>query len=382
MGLRTYGLYGSRTEPDCRDTRQEVPVYRENAKNIKARLNFLKPNGTTPIAYSLTQAANDFPNLNGKNIIILITDGLEECSGDPCAVSASLQAKKVVLKPFVIGLNVEAKFVSQFECIGRFYNTGTEADFTTILNTVISQALNNTTLQVNLNNSYGKPTETDVNMTFYNQASGAIAYNYYHTLTARGTPDTFSVDPLLKYRIEVHTTPPVFIDNVTVTPGSHNTVKASTPQGSLRLQMGSNTTDIKCLVKESSTGNLVHVQDMNSTHKYLLNSYDLEILTLPRTYIPKVSIEQSKENKIEIPAPGKLQISSWKAQVVSVFIMRGTKQEWVTDLDCKGGEISGVLLQPGFYKIVYRSADSKNTLESKETDAKISSNSTSEINLP
>jgi Ca-activated chloride channel family protein len=121
---------------------------------------------------------------------------------------------------------------------------------------------------------------------------------------------------------------------------------------------------------------------MNSTHRYLTGDYNLEILTLPRTYINKVKIEQSKENKIEIPAPGRLQLSSWRDQVVSVFIMRGTKQEWVTDLDCRGNEPSTVLLQPGFYKIVYRAADSKNTLESKETDAKITSNSTNEINLP
>lgn len=382
MGLRTYGLYGSRSEPDCKDTRQEVPVYRQNAQNLKAKLKDLKPNGTTPIAYSLTQAANDFPGLNGKNIIILITDGLEECTGDPCAVSAALQARKVVLKPFIIGLGVDPKLMAQFDCIGRFYNTNTETDLRQVMSAVIGQALNNTTVQVNLNDSRGAPTETNVNMTFYNQKTGAIAYNYYHTLTKAGSPDTFTIDPLLTYKIEIHTTPPVFTENVTILPGRHNIVTTSTPQGSLRLQVGTGGENIKCLVKNPKTGSVIQVQDFNSVHRYLVGEYDLEILTLPRTHIPKIKIAQSDENKIEIPAPGKLAVSSRTDQVISIFIMRSGKQEWVVDLDGRGGEMNTIMLQPGFYKIVYRAADSKMTLETKETDTRISSGTESTVNLP
>ncbi|RYD75252.1 MAG: VWA domain-containing protein, partial [Sphingobacteriales bacterium] len=86
LAFRTYGLHGSRTEEDCKDTKLEVGFYKNNSAAIKEKVAQSKPNGTTPIAYSLTQCANDFPNANAHNFIILITDGLEECKGDPCAV--------------------------------------------------------------------------------------------------------------------------------------------------------------------------------------------------------------------------------------------------------------------------------------------------------
>lgn len=55
-------------------------------------IKYLTPRGTTPIANTLAAAGNDFPPCdNCRNIIILITDGIEECNGDPCAVSQDLQ---------------------------------------------------------------------------------------------------------------------------------------------------------------------------------------------------------------------------------------------------------------------------------------------------
>lgn len=97
----------------------------------------------------------------------------------------------------------------QFECVGNFYDAATENSFSTIMNVVISQALNNTTLQVNFLDQSGAPTETNVNMTFYDSFSGAIRYNYIHTMNPKGLPDTLVVDPLSRYRIVVHTIPPV-----------------------------------------------------------------------------------------------------------------------------------------------------------------------------
>ncbi|MBK9638483.1 MAG: hypothetical protein IPO63_11975 [Bacteroidetes bacterium] len=60
----------------------------------------ISPSGTTPIARSLEECGGDFPKSQARNIIILITDGIEECNGDPCAVSASsnnLNASEIIL---------------------------------------------------------------------------------------------------------------------------------------------------------------------------------------------------------------------------------------------------------------------------------------------
>ena len=98
----------------------------------KNRLKTLAPRGTTPIAYTLEKCADDFPTPSSasvRNIIILITDGIEECDGDPCAVSLALQKKGIVLKPFVIGVGLDQSYINSFGCIGKFYDASSETSF-------------------------------------------------------------------------------------------------------------------------------------------------------------------------------------------------------------------------------------------------------------
>ncbi len=130
--------------------------------------------GPLPIAHSLELGGGDFPAgcEDCRNIIILITDGVEACDGDACAVSLELQRKGIILKPFVIGIGIDENFRQTFNCIGRFYNAAQEEKFGEIMDVVISQALNATTAQVNLLDINGNPTETNVNLTFYDSSSG------------------------------------------------------------------------------------------------------------------------------------------------------------------------------------------------------------------
>jgi len=149
LGLRCYGHQFPLTpQRNCEDTKLEVPIGKPATAipAMKKRMETIVPKGTTPIAYTLEQCGNDFPptSANVRNIIILITDGIEECGGDPCAVSLALQSKGIVLKPFVLGIGLEGNFES-LNCIGKMYDISSEASFTTVLNIVVSQALNNTT---------------------------------------------------------------------------------------------------------------------------------------------------------------------------------------------------------------------------------------------
>ena len=99
VGLRCYGHQKPSPPQDCRDTRLEVPFGKNTIPAIKNRLKTLRPKGTTPIAKALESGALDFPAVtsNSRNIVILITDGIEECGGDPCAVSRLYQDKKIIL---------------------------------------------------------------------------------------------------------------------------------------------------------------------------------------------------------------------------------------------------------------------------------------------
>ena len=112
MALRMYGHQSPVPPQDCNDTKLEVPFAEGNASKIRQELRYVVPKGTTPIAHSLEMGGGDFPPDcdNCRNIIILITDGVEACDGDACAVSLELQRKGIILKPFVIGIGIDENF--------------------------------------------------------------------------------------------------------------------------------------------------------------------------------------------------------------------------------------------------------------------------------
>ncbi|HNP99300.1 MAG TPA: VWA domain-containing protein, partial [Bacteroidia bacterium] len=90
LALRVYGHQKPYPPQDCDDSRLEVPFSKGNISSIQQVLKNLVPKGTTPIAKSLELCGNDFPQSPSRNILILVTDGIEECGGDPCAVSLAL----------------------------------------------------------------------------------------------------------------------------------------------------------------------------------------------------------------------------------------------------------------------------------------------------
>jgi len=385
LALRVYGHQSpvlSRERRNCEDTKLEVPFAKNNEERIKNKLRSIIPKGTTPIAYTLEKAAGDFPTCdNCHNIIILITDGIEECEGDPCAVSWALQKKGVILKPFVIGMGLDEDIKKSFECVGKYYDAGNERTFKMVLNIVISQVLNSTTAQVNLLDIYGKPTETNVNMTFYDQHSGGIRYNYIHTINHRGNPDTLPIDPLGSYRMVVHTTPPVEVDSITLTAGKHTIIAADAPQGYLQLKVRgrSDYKSLQCIVRKDGETSTLIVQDFNQTLKYLVGTYDLEILSLPRIIMNDVEISQSHTTIVEIPQPGIASILMASRGYGSIFLEEDNQLKLIYNL--KETTRETLVLQPGRYRIAFRPKNSKQSIYTMEKTFKITSGTSTLVKL-
>jgi Ca-activated chloride channel family protein len=385
MAFRAYGHQSpviSREQRDCEDTKLEVPFGTGNAAFIRKKLEAIIPKGTTPIAYSLGQAANDFPPCdNCRNIIILITDGIEECDGDPCAVSWALQKKGIILKPFVIGMGLDEEIMKQFECVGNFYDASNEAAFKNVLNIVISQAMNSTSVQVNLLDQSGEPTETDVNMTFYEQFSGAMKYNYIHTINHRGNPDTLMIDPLGKYKMVVHTIPPVTLDSIEITPGIHNVIAVNAPQGQLflKVQGRSDYKKLQCIIREHGSMQTLNVQDFNTTTKYIVGKYDLEVLSLPRLKF-SIDIKQSHTNTVHIPQPGIASILLMTKGQADIFLEKDNKLELIYTLSPLSVRET-LVLQPGHYRLIYKPANSRQSLYTLQKKFKVTSGSSTQVRL-
>ena len=239
IGLRVYGHQSGYPPQNCDDTKLEVNFSPAElvVDRVKAKLDMIRAKGTTPIARALEEGAKDFPKDDQRNIVILITDGKEECDMDPCAISRLYQRERIILKPFVIGIGLDQEWKESFDCVGTFFDASKEKDFENILNIVISHVVNNTTTQVNLLDINGLPTETNVGLTFYDDFSGIIKYNFIHTMNHKGNPDTMIIDPVLSYRVVAHPIPPAKSELVVINPGNHNIIPINAGQGELEIKM-------------------------------------------------------------------------------------------------------------------------------------------------
>jgi len=382
MGLRVYGHQSPVPPQDCSDTKLEVPFSPNNASRIRQKLRFINPKGTTPIAHSLELAPDDFPPCkNCRNIILLITDGVEACDGDPCEVSIRLQKKGIILRPFVIGIGNDPGFRETFNCIGEYYDAPTEEQFREVLKVVITHALNATSAQVNLLDSDQRPTETDVNVIFYDELSGRIRYNMIHTLNNRGNPDTLSLDHMSSYRGVAQTIPPVQTDNVSLVTGKHNVIGLDAPQGYMQVKTGRGKAydNEKILVKRANDPGTINVQVMGTIGKYLVGKYDLVIPVYPLMLLEDVEIQQSYTTTVEIPEPGLAVFSSPYSGPWALYqLTNDGDQIWVVNLR-ENVKSQQLYLQPGSYRVVLRRSDLKSTAYSFVRDFDIDSGKTQNI---
>ena len=383
LGLRVYGhqVAIAPGKQDCEDTRLEVSFRPNNGSLIESTLNKITPKGTTPIARSLEKAAEDFPECsNCRNIIILITDGIEACDGDPCAISRALQKKGIILKPFVIGVGLEDEFKDTFRCVGNYFDATNEESFKNILDIVVTQALNNTTAQINLLDDNGKPLETDVTVNLFDQNTEKLEYGFVHTLNHRGNPDTLSLDPIVTYRLEVHTIPTLVKTDIQVIPGKHNIIAVDAGQGALEVKMtGKLGEEIAVIVRKTGTMATAHVQNVNTKEQILTDTYDLEILTLPRTKVKDVVVSQDKTTTVQLPEPGVVNIGYSAPGYGSIALVEGDELEWVANIS---GELNEQFrLQPGKYKLTYRSKNSKEMVYTIAREFQITSGTSTNIKL-
>lgn len=384
IGLRIYGHQSpiTATYQDCNDTKLEVPFAKNNFSAVKSKLASVYAKGTTPIARSLEAAATDFPDMSSRNVIILITDGLEACDGDPCVIAKKLKDKNINVTPFVIGLGLDLSYLEKFKCIGEYSEAESREAFKNVLAKIVTKTLANCSTQINLNDINGKPVETDVTMFLYQAGTKNIKYTLVHTLNKFGNPDTLIINPAFKYDLVVHTIPRVEKKDITILRNVHNTIVVDAPQGYIKTRLLNATKGytVEARVMQSGKTATLNVQQINTADKYIVGKYDIEVLTLPRMYMT-VDVTQSATTIIDIPAPGTLNYKTAVAVAAQIFVSNpnGT-WDWVCNLD--QAALSGSWnLQPGAYKVVYRQKPMKSTLYTSEKEFRIYSNKATTLNL-
>ncbi len=382
FALRALGHTVQYPPGDCKDTKLLVPFSKNNLNQIKTAIATLKPTGTTPLEHALTESAKDFPDNKAINTVILITDGVEECSGDPCKAKQALFDKGVVLKPFIIGIGLTNEQIKSFDCFNNFYNYDSIVEVLSIQKIISNQDLNKTTAQVNLMDFYGLPSETNIDQTFYNNYTNSYVYNYIHTFNHLQNSDTLYIDKNINYRVVAHTIPPQEVTNVELYSGKHTIIPIKTPQGFIEIKTPQglyNNELLKTVIKKCETPSVtIHVQQINTTEKYITDNYCLEILTLPRILVKSVIVTQSSTQIIEIESAGLLKINAgWQGD--GCILKDNKKLDWVCNLTTQMQQ--NYNLQPGNYRLEWRSKKLKGSIYTIEKKFKIFSDQITTIDL-
>lgn len=105
---RSVGLmaYGHRRRGDCGDIEILVQPGQQARNSILERINGITPTGKTPLTDAVEQAAQELSYTDRPATVVLISDGIESCDRDPCALAEALEKGGVGFTAHVVGFGL------------------------------------------------------------------------------------------------------------------------------------------------------------------------------------------------------------------------------------------------------------------------------------
>lgn len=124
--------YGHRRKNDCSDIEVLAPAGPVDAAKLTGLAARITPQGMTPLSAAVKQAAESLKYTEQRATVILISDGIETCKADPCALGAELKKLGVDFRAHVIGFAVQRQDEGGLRCLasatgGKYYSAGDAA---------------------------------------------------------------------------------------------------------------------------------------------------------------------------------------------------------------------------------------------------------------
>ncbi|MEJ2395600.1 MAG: VWA domain-containing protein [Candidatus Thiodiazotropha sp.] len=137
LGFRVFGHRIKEYQPgDCQDTELVHSIKQFSVDELTQQISKITAtNGTTPLSYSILQAAKDFLDLKGRPHIVLVTDGQEYCGADPQEVVRELLDMGMNIRIDIVGMDLkDSKLRDSMGTIarmtkGEFQNIKSSATF-------------------------------------------------------------------------------------------------------------------------------------------------------------------------------------------------------------------------------------------------------------
>lgn len=135
--------YGHRQKGACSDIELVVPPAAGTAAAITAATDKMKFLGKTPLSEAVRQAAEALRSTEEKATVVLITDGIETCNADPCALGKELEQSGVDFTAHVVGFGLTDEEGKQVACLaentgGKYIQAGDKAALEDALKTVVA----------------------------------------------------------------------------------------------------------------------------------------------------------------------------------------------------------------------------------------------------
>lgn len=142
LGLMSYG---HREKGNCDDIEIIVPPAPGTAGQISGAADALSFLGMTPLTAAVQIAAENMRYTENVSTVILITDGIETCEADPCALGNLLEEQGVNFTAHVVGFGLSEEEGRQVACLaentgGQYISAENEAALVEALNTVVVAA--------------------------------------------------------------------------------------------------------------------------------------------------------------------------------------------------------------------------------------------------
>lgn len=111
--------YGHRERGNCADIELMVPPAAGTGAEIAARVNEMRFQGKTPLTEAVRQAAAALRSGEEAATVVLVTDGLETCEADPCALARELEQSGLAFTAHVIGFGLTEDEGAQVACLAQ-----------------------------------------------------------------------------------------------------------------------------------------------------------------------------------------------------------------------------------------------------------------------
>lgn len=113
-GLVTYGGIAGVA---CSAVAVRADPQKRSGDQIVAKLKMIQPIGATSLTDGVRTAANVLERYGVPGIVVLITDGLENCGGSACRLARRLQDRAHKVRVHVIGFLLHGKKIDTLNCL-------------------------------------------------------------------------------------------------------------------------------------------------------------------------------------------------------------------------------------------------------------------------